>query len=249
MDCYYTYLLIDPRNNLPFYVGKGKGRRCFDHVREARCTTKNSAKLQKIRKIESMGLAVVVRKVEENVSDDQAKELEILVIAEARAKGIALTNRTNGGDGASGYKHTAESIKKLSEALKGRIVSDEVKEALRIRLLQFNPMHTPEARAKRSGEGSAQYGKPARNRGVPMSDEQRQRLSAALSGENHPYYGKTCSPERRAAIIAGTKGVKKSDTSKMRKPKAKMTCHHCGKVGSIGNIHRWHLDNCKLRKQ
>ena len=28
---YYVYLLIDPRDGKVFYVGKGKGSRCFDH--------------------------------------------------------------------------------------------------------------------------------------------------------------------------------------------------------------------------
>lgn len=29
---FYVYLLIDPRNNLPFYVGKGKDRRAWSHA-------------------------------------------------------------------------------------------------------------------------------------------------------------------------------------------------------------------------
>jgi uncharacterized protein len=29
---YYVYILKDPRNNLNFYVGKGKGNRIFQHI-------------------------------------------------------------------------------------------------------------------------------------------------------------------------------------------------------------------------
>ena len=30
---YYLYCLIDPINNLPFYVGKGCGNRAFSHLK------------------------------------------------------------------------------------------------------------------------------------------------------------------------------------------------------------------------
>ena len=32
---YYVYLLIDPRDNKPFYVGKGQNNRVFDHIQYA----------------------------------------------------------------------------------------------------------------------------------------------------------------------------------------------------------------------
>lgn len=34
-DKYYVYMLIDPRDNKPFYVGKGEGARVFDHESSA----------------------------------------------------------------------------------------------------------------------------------------------------------------------------------------------------------------------
>lgn len=127
----YVYTLIDPRNNLPFYVGKGTRGRCCFHMWEARNSEKQTPKLNKIRKIERLGLSVRVCKVEQNVTDDMAKDLECLLIAEARDIGIELTNLTDGGDGALGLKRTPEQIaksrhdwtdeqkQKISDSLKG----------------------------------------------------------------------------------------------------------------------------------
>ena len=114
-------MLIDPRHNLPFYVGKGKDRRCDYHLWEAKYrTTKNSYRLNKIRKLLSDGYTPIVKKIEENVSDSFAKEFEMLLISEIKELGIKLTNITDGGDGGLGIKHSEESKLKTSLALKGR---------------------------------------------------------------------------------------------------------------------------------
>jgi alanyl-tRNA synthetase len=55
-DRYYTYLLIDPRSGLVFYVGKGKGRRMSCHARLARLgVVDNAEKFRKITEIHSSG--------------------------------------------------------------------------------------------------------------------------------------------------------------------------------------------------
>ena len=40
---------------------------------------------------------------------------------------------------------------------------------------------------------------------------------------------------------------KDNTTEKMKKPKSKFPCPHCGKLVSGGNMKRWHGDNCKLK--
>ena len=83
------------------------------------------------------------------------------------------------------------------------------------------------------------------NDGEPYSDETKRKISESLKGSKHPFFGKTCTDERREAIIKGTTGVKKTTTEKMRKPKRKDQCPHCGIWASGGNLAKWHLDKCK----
>lgn len=46
---YYVYILVDPKNNAPFYVGKGTGNRVFSHV--ASVKKKNGANLNDAKEL------------------------------------------------------------------------------------------------------------------------------------------------------------------------------------------------------
>ena len=86
-----------------------------------------------------------------------------------------------------GRHHTQETKDKISENLKGRFVGEN------------NPMYgvhlivSDEVRKKMSeshkgllvGDKNPMYGKPAHNRGKPMSDETKKKLSKSLTGK-HP---------------------------------------------------------------
>jgi hypothetical protein len=228
---YYTYMLVDPRNNLPFYVGKGTGRRCYQHLTEARSGRNNSHKCNVIRKILSLGMEPVIKVVDSGLTEAVAFELEEFLIQELgrhdKSSGH-LTNKTNGGEGASGAIRTHEMKRKISAFV-----------------TENNPMHRDEVRLKTSGKNHWNYGQPAANLGMKWTDEQRAAQSKRFSGEHHNLFGKPCSEARKAAIKAATTGVKKSTTINMRKPRSKVECPHCGKVGGSNTMHRWHMDNCK----
>ena len=56
---YYVYILIDPRNNKIFYVGKGKGNRINKHLLGTlNDKTHETEKIKKIREIQNSGLEV-----------------------------------------------------------------------------------------------------------------------------------------------------------------------------------------------
>ena len=220
----YVYFLIDPRNNMPFYVGKGKGDRCNFHIKEAKYyVDRKSLKLNKIRKIVSLGLEPIVRRVEENITDSQAIEFEMFLISELRASGIKLTNMTDGGDGAQGYSHTDEHKKHMSALFKNRVFSEETKERMRKPKLETGRKNIAAARV------SSTY-RP--------SEETKRKTSESLRGRESPMKGRTHSQKARSAMSLQRKGI--------QKPRS--ICPHCNKTTAVHLLKRWHLDNCKEKE-
>lgn len=77
---YYVYILIDPKTNKVFYVGKGKGNRIFAHINGAISSPLASHKLEKIRSIQSKGLKVKHKIVRHGLTDEEAFEVEASLI-------------------------------------------------------------------------------------------------------------------------------------------------------------------------
>lgn len=83
-DMFYVYALVDPRNNKPFYVGKGKGRRAWHHLRPGGVDG-NPKKQSKIDKIRSMGLEPLVSILAADIEDESfAYDLEEMYIKHMR---------------------------------------------------------------------------------------------------------------------------------------------------------------------
>lgn len=99
MKDFYVYLLIDPRNNKPFYAGKGRGYRISEHERLVRTAAgiKHNQKLErKIRSIWRHGLKVIRRKVYHgNEADCLRREIKLI----AKIGLNNLCNLTPGGIG------------------------------------------------------------------------------------------------------------------------------------------------------
>lgn len=89
---HYTYIIIDPRDNTPFYVGKGKGSRAESHLKKSH----NKLVNRRIKEIRKNNLVPEISKLEcsnEHISYD----LEIGLI---KTIGLDnLLNFTNGGEG------------------------------------------------------------------------------------------------------------------------------------------------------
>jgi hypothetical protein len=68
---YYVYALIDPRNNLPFYIGKGKDNRALSDFSENSLKKDgNTRKTAKIKKLNSLGFTPMIEFYAQNIEDE-----------------------------------------------------------------------------------------------------------------------------------------------------------------------------------
>ena len=96
----YVYVLVDPRNNCIFYVGKGSGNRVYQHAQAALVEDSPSLKLSTIREIKGLGLDVKYYIIRHNLSEQEAYLVESSIIDlltyPAFNKGNILTNIVSG---------------------------------------------------------------------------------------------------------------------------------------------------------
>lgn len=129
MNNFYVYIHKDPRTNEVFYVGKGKAKRAWNFNK------RNPFHINKINKIKSLGLEIMVELIETDKTEDQAFDLEKLWIAAYKHSGMILCNQTDGGDGLR--TPSSETRKKMSMAKlgkapgnKGKTVTEELRNKL-----------------------------------------------------------------------------------------------------------------------
>lgn len=112
---YYVYMLIDPRNDTVFYVGKGKGNRAWQHSAEYRNNRVNNAlKHRVIGEIHNLGMEHTVRVVASDLVEGEALDIERYLIG--RLKDAGITNISMVGVDAK-EKQKAEAQTMLSKML------------------------------------------------------------------------------------------------------------------------------------
>ena len=99
---FYIYAYIDPTTDLPFYIGKGKDDRMYDHLNENSSKKENRDKWQIISRLISNNTPPIIKIIENDINDELlAFNREDYYILTYGRKGIdpdgILTNKTIGG--------------------------------------------------------------------------------------------------------------------------------------------------------
>jgi hypothetical protein len=121
LNRYYVYQHVRPDNGTPFYVGKGKGNRCFS-------TTSRNKFWHSI--VKSVGFKVEI--IASNLNELEAYYLEAFYIkgyGRIDSGGI-LVNQTDGGDGQSGSKWPESRRHYMSQKITGKRLVEVDTEAL-----------------------------------------------------------------------------------------------------------------------
>lgn len=114
MNKYYVYLHRRASDNKPFYVGKGSRYRAWDFSRR-------NPHWQNIKNKHG----VIVDILFENLAEEDAFQIEKDTILEFTYFGYSLCNKTAGGEGISGHKHSKEIRQKIADSTVYTFVSKD----------------------------------------------------------------------------------------------------------------------------
>jgi len=172
MNKFYVYLYLNPGGE-PFYVGKGHGNRAYCHtqLRELRRRDRFHNKLRGMLRRNIQPEIIILHK---DLSERKAFEIEEIFIATYGRRDLdtgCLCNMTDGGEGGSGHRHSAETRQKISESHKGIRPSAGARRKM------------SEARKGKKLPQKTRQKMSIANKGKKLSKETRRKLSEVNKGK------------------------------------------------------------------
>ena len=177
-NIYYVYQYI--REDLtPYYIGKGKGYRAW----------------QKHSTIPLPSDLTRISILAENLTEDQAFNLEIELIAKYGRKDLGtgiLRNKTDGGEGNSGWVPTSETRSKQSVAAKGRVSNRKGVKLSKETCEKISNSNKGKMGSNKGKNFSQEHRQKLSesHKGYKQSEEHLAKRSAALKGRPNPNKGK-----------------------------------------------------------
>lgn len=207
---YYVYQLIDPRNNLPFYIGKGKGNRAQTHLFES-AKVQNLYKDNKIRAIRNEGLEPKIEYIAENIIDEQlAYKIERDMIKHYGRKGYEyfgiLTNVCEDNRPPNHKGKNYEEIYGFDKAQQQKQLRSELQKQRG----GYGPkQHTPETRKKlselTSGVNNPMYGRKQKDSTKKLIADKAKLRTGQLNKNSKQY--KLTSPDGKEYILWGNEAA------------------------------------------
>jgi hypothetical protein len=263
----YVYALLDGSkkgpfeylgytfSHLPFYIGKGKNTRIFNHQERAFHKKDgkfidDTLKARKIRKMIRQGIEVLPVFIKQHMTDASAVRFEMKAIKSiGRIPDGPLVNLTAGGDGLAGFTKSDATLQKMSvsktiawsriSAVEREMFSSKLRAATKRNWDRVSPAAVKARRIKTQKTWAA---KPKsmclyclRKFGDIKAHTSACKFKELSAKERDIRLFGT--PQERASLVS-----KKISESAARRPT--LTCPHCSKQGKPPAMYKWHFDEC-----
>ncbi|QGH72168.1 MAG: intron associated endonuclease 1 [Caudovirales sp. ctOwN3] len=184
---YYVYTHSTPDKKQVFYVGKGHSDRALNF--------RTRSILWK-RKVEKHGIPIVDILLK-STDEEFILFVEQEVIDKYRKNGSKLVNLTDGGEGISGHKHSAETKKLMSDKKIGFV---------------------PYNKGKKIGPLSKEHKEKLKQamKGRHFSQETREKLSISLTGKKKSNQAKLAMSRAKKGKVSNRKGITLSQETKLK---------------------------------
>lgn len=200
---FYVYKWTRKDTNSIFYIGKGKGKRAFERKNNRNRYFKNI--------ISSTDCCVEI--LYEDLTEQEAFLKEVDLIKLYKGQGQCEANLTNGGEGTSGWKPSAQTIENMKKAQKGKIISPEQKAKLRKAKLGTKASEETKEKMSKSLKGKLVYTEEMRelkrnsiDHSVVHSETARAKMAAAKVGKRPKNYGKPLFEETKRKLSEINRG-------------------------------------------